>query len=202
MVEFISEEFIVDHEPWMKIPRFFDSKIVLTEKIDGTNGLIYINTKLDGEDYIQAGSRNRWLSLEDDNFGFAKWVNENKEELVSLLGPGYHYGEWWGQGIQRRYGMDRKVFSLFNVHRWKDLWDGYHICDVVPHLELNIGEFNPSEYEIDMCDDFDIAMKSAHDYFMDQSRAAGKYGVDFKTPEGFVIFHERSRQIFKVPINK
>ena len=34
------------------------------------------------------------------------------------LGPGRHFGEWWGAGIQRRYGQAEKRWSLFNVGRW------------------------------------------------------------------------------------
>lgn len=36
------------------------------------------------------------------------------------LGRGYHYGEWWGRGIQRGYGLKERRFSLFNVERWRD----------------------------------------------------------------------------------
>jgi hypothetical protein len=34
------------------------------------------------------------------------------------LGVGRHFGEWWGQGIQRKYDMAEKRWSLFNVSRW------------------------------------------------------------------------------------
>jgi len=87
--------------------------IVITEKIDGTNGLIYI----DENNEIYAGSRNRWLDEHADNHNFWHWVMDNKEELLKL-GPGYHYGEWWGKGINRGYGLEEKRFSLFNVGRW------------------------------------------------------------------------------------
>ena len=56
---------------------------------------------------------------------FAIWSSLNvvieksfsKVELMKL-GTGRHFGEWWGQGIQRKYGLDHKRFSLFNVARW------------------------------------------------------------------------------------
>lgn len=86
---------------------------VITEKIDGTNAQILI-----GEDgSIQAGSRTRWITPDDDNFGFAAWVAANADQL-RLLGPGRHFGEWWGAGIQRKYNQDEKRFSLFNTLRW------------------------------------------------------------------------------------
>ena len=86
---------------------------VITEKIDGTNGQIYI----DEDGLMLVGSRTRWITPSDDNFGFARWCHENYHKLIKL-GPGRHYGEWWGQGIQRKYGMTEKRFSLFNTLRW------------------------------------------------------------------------------------
>lgn len=102
---------------------------LITEKIDGTNGSVLILPLNDstppmtraisiaGGMAILAGSRNRWITPDDDNFGFAAWVRDNAEELLQL-GPGHHFGEWWGQGIQRNYGLTEKRFSLFNAARW------------------------------------------------------------------------------------
>lgn len=102
---------------WPKINRLHKMMCCITEKLDGTNACIYIP---EGGSVVLAGSRSRWITPEDDNYGFARWVQTNKDELASTLGPGRHYGEWWGNGIQRRYGLDRKVFTLFNALRWKD----------------------------------------------------------------------------------
>jgi len=89
--------------------------IIVTEKIDGTNAQIYITP--DGEMHV--GSRTRWITPENDNYGFAAWCRDHKEELLKL-GPGRHFGEWWGNGIQRGYGLPKgdKRLSLFNVTRW------------------------------------------------------------------------------------
>ena len=97
-----------------KIGRLF-RPIIITEKIDGTNGCIYIG--YDGEFCV--GSRTRWITPENDNHGFAAWAYYRKDELLAL-GPGRHFGEWWGSGIQRGYGLKNgeKRFSLFNVTRW------------------------------------------------------------------------------------
>lgn len=89
-------------------------EVIITEKIDGTNAQICISD--DGKTML-VGSRTRWITPEDDNHGFAKWAEAHREELLTL-GPGRHFGEWWGQGIQRNYGMKEKRFSLFNVQRW------------------------------------------------------------------------------------
>lgn len=88
---------------------------VVTEKIDGTNAQILITE--DGE--MLVGSRSRWITPADDNFGFAAWAMAHRDELLTL-GPGRHFGEWWGSGIQRGYGLPKgeKRWSLFNTLRW------------------------------------------------------------------------------------
>ena len=73
-----------------------ESMITITEKIHGTNAQIAID---DFGTEIYAGSRNRWVTPEDDNAGFANWVYPNKDALIKLLGPGRHYGEYYGSGI-------------------------------------------------------------------------------------------------------
>lgn len=90
-------------------------EMIVTEKIDGTNAQILITD--DGDMFT--GSRSRWITPEDDNFGFARWAQGNKEQLMKL-GAGKHFGEWWGAGIQRGYGLPKgeKRFSLFNALRW------------------------------------------------------------------------------------
>lgn len=90
-------------------------EVIITEKIDGTNAQILITE----EGRIFVGSRTRWITPQDDNFGFARWVQENQEEILKL-GAGRHFGEWWGSGIQRGYGLPKgeKRLSLFNVTRW------------------------------------------------------------------------------------
>lgn len=117
-----------------KIARL-NREIVITEKIDGTNAQIFIN-EAGG---LFAGSRTRWITPgKDDNYGFAGWVERNRKELLKL-GPGQYFGEWWGAGIQRRYGMTEKVFSLF---RQPEVLPS--CCRVVPVLLL--GSVLPSHY--------------------------------------------------------
>jgi hypothetical protein len=86
---------------------------IITEKLDGTNAQVLITE----DRQLFAGSRTRWVTPEQDNYGFAAWVQAHREELLQL-GPGRHFGEWWGQGIQRKYGLAEKRWSLFNVARW------------------------------------------------------------------------------------
>lgn len=103
-------------EPYGKTPRW-RSQIIVTEKIDGTNSLIEIPE--DPSLPLAVGSRNRWITpgKGTDNFGFAEWAYNN-EALLRRLGPGKHYGEWWGCGIGRGYALTERRWSLFQAHRW------------------------------------------------------------------------------------
>jgi len=146
---------------------------IITEKIDGTNAQILVTA--DGD--VFAGSRNRWLTLEDDNFGFARWVKEHEADLLAL-GEGRHFGEWWGSGIQRRYGLSEKRFSLFNTARWGE--SRPDCCRVVPVLFE--GEFST------------IAVDAA----LGGLRAYGSAAAPgFANPEGVVVYHAASKQLFK-----
>lgn len=120
-----------EFKAWPKIPRWENSRWVVTEKIDGTNACVVI----DALGNVSAQSRNRIITLQDDNFGFAEWVNTHKEELLSL-GEGHHYGEWWGLGIQRGYGQSEKIFSLFDFWREGDSLPS--CCRTVPVLGKTI----------------------------------------------------------------
>ena len=97
-----------------KIARF-SREVIVTEKIDGTNACIFIGEN--GE--FLTGSRTRWITTNTDNHGFSGWAYGHNEELMTL-GPGLHFGEWWGSGIQRGYNLPKgeKRFSLFNASRW------------------------------------------------------------------------------------
>lgn len=166
--------------PFPKISRW-SREVVVTEKIDGTNAQVFIDD-LGAE--IRAGSRSRWIAPGDDNFGFAGWVESNRDDLLKL-GPGAHFGEWWGAGIQRRYGLTEKRFSLFNVHRWGDAAVRPACCHVVPTLWRG-----PMDE-------------------MDANRILGNLNVGgsqaapgFMKPEGIVIFCVAGGQLFKKTIEK
>lgn len=99
---------------WPSIQRLSSELVTITEKIDGTNGVIYVAE--DGA--VTAGSRSNWLTPDKpDNHGFRAWVQTN-EGLLRHLGAGLHYGEWFGSGIQRRYGLPGKLFASFEW--WRD----------------------------------------------------------------------------------
>lgn len=106
----------VEFRAWPKIPRNKGGQVTITEKIDGTNACVIVRN---GE-LVGSQSRNRLIKPGDDHMGFAFWVSENAEELVSL-GDGYHYGEWAGPGIQKNpHMLEQKTFFLFNTFRPSD----------------------------------------------------------------------------------
>lgn len=170
----------MEFSPFPKIARL-SREVVVTEKIDGTNAQVYVNDDMTD---LVAGSRSRWITPEDDNFGFARWVQEHKEELLKL-GPGAHFGEWWGAGIQRRYGLNEKRWSLFNVHRWGDPASRPPCCHVVPVLWRGVFD----DFDPDQC---------LRDLAINGSSAA----PGFMKPEGIVIFHTAGGYLFKKTIEK
>lgn len=169
--------------------------VVITEKIDGTNGVVMID-----DHAMYVGSRSRWLARINadeivgaqldkkgrvvDNFGFAQWCFDNRAELFRL-GDGSHFGEWWGSGIQRGYGMTEKRWSLFNVSKWSDDAVRPACCHVVPTLYH--GEF-----------DTQAIMR-----VMDDLASKGSWAAPgFMKPEGVVIFHAQARVLFKKTFDK
>jgi hypothetical protein len=192
-----------------KIPRLFRD-ITITEKIDGTNGAIGIevysatglpfaeppaNAKLLRSDYgkvttvIYAQSRSRIITPgKNDNHGFAGWVWDNAWDLLGALGPGLHYGEWWGSGINRGYGLknDEKRFSLFNTKRWAKGMLGSDLpsFSVVPVLYE--GPF--SEWII-------------HQSLADLEDTGSAAAPGFMRPEGVIVYHHAGNNLFKATIH-
>lgn len=176
-------------------------EVIITEKIDGTNASIFIQNESletihnqpdviaissDGMYTMRAGSRTKWITpgKTTDNYGFATWAVANAEELFKL-GEGHHFGEWWGQGIQRGYGLKEKRFSLFNVARW----DGElrpSCCHVVPTLY---------KFTFDTFHHIDVALSNLKQY--GSSAAPG-----FMNPEGIVVYHVAAGVGFKKTIEK
>lgn len=173
---------------------------LITEKIDGTNAAVTIQAvEVDPEhpdhtvtDYycdpsgqvwaVRAQSRNQFIVPGRDNAGFAAWVREHSSELVAL-GEGRHYGEWWGQGIQRRYGLNEKRFSLFNAARWGDDSGNERpaCCHVVPVLYSG------------------VFTTDAVDEALETLRRDGSHAAPgFDRPEGVIVYQVASKTYGKV----
>ena len=136
---FYGESMTIEFKKWQKIQQFhnirkeinsvLDYKRTVGEdikhpvvtyrgkvKLDGTNAAIRI---VDG--VVAAQSRSRIVTPEDDNYGFAAFVETLKPWLANLayLPGGDHtiYGEWCGKGIQKRCSVSKcdRMFVVFSM---------------------------------------------------------------------------------------
>jgi hypothetical protein len=90
---------------------------------------------------LYAQSRNRIITPQDDQYGFAAWVNKNREALIPSADDiaDYEidefdktviYGEWCGKGIQRGAAISRIERSWF-------IFDAFNIKDGVRSIADN-----------------------------------------------------------------
>ena len=106
-----------------EVEDILDGNVYIFYKIDGTNGSVW----WDNDKGIQAGSRNRVLSLDNDNAGFCAFVygdspllpfyfNEENRHLIL-------YGEWLVPHSLKTYRDDAwREFYVF------DVWDTENEC--------------------------------------------------------------------------
>lgn len=171
---------MTEFRPFQKIPRL-NRDCVITEKIDGTNGCICITEHGD----FRVGSRNRWITPFDDNYGFADWAYQHAGDLIADLGVGTHFGEWWGKGIQRSYGLKERRFSLFNTSRWGGDNPTPRHCHVVPVLYR--GPF----------------LTSVTSECLERLKVLGSAAAPgHMTPEGIIVYHIAANAYFKATIHK
>lgn len=172
---------MIEFTPFGKIVRL-SRACTITEKIDGTNAQIEIT---EAGDFL-TGSRTQWIYPEKtkDNYGFSQWAHDNKSELMKL-GVGKHYGEWWGHGIQRNYGLPVKKFSLFNTKRWLDESTRPACCSVVPIIFEGI---------------FDTFIING---LLSKMREEGSIAAPgFMRPEGIIVYHSVGEIYFKKTLEK
>lgn len=192
-----------------KIPRY-SRDCIITCKIDGTNACVVVPH--DPTLPVLAQSRTRLLTVHNDNYGFCNWVTENAD-MLRRLGPGRHFGEWWGSGINRNYGQEVGVrhFSLFNVNRWDQIiWNSHQAW--LQEIENRKAESQKREPKNIMktfmpppdccrvvpvvingpfCDD---TVEGALSILREHGSLAAP---GFMNPEGIVIYHEASGYLFK-----
>jgi hypothetical protein len=171
---------MITFEGFPKVSRL-TREMIITEKIDGTSAQVIV----DEDGNVGAASRTRLITPADDNYGFAKWVDANKDELREKLGIGRHFGEWWGAGIRRKYGQTTKRFSLFNVSLWEDPTVRPVCCDVVPVLYR--GPFDTQVI----------------DEILRLLPVGGSIAAPgFMKPEGVVVYHVAGGVLFKKTIER
>lgn len=208
--EFEGSEPVFTFTRWSKTPRLF-RPVVVTEKIDGTNAAVLVKELTeavhvdesvivivmtdDGRFWaVGAQSRNRVITTAQDNQGFAKWVESNAESLVTDLGPGIHFGEFWGHKIGRGYGLpagDRR-FSLFNPATTPVQWTDRDVPDLTVDGKTwrtpGLGTV-PVLYE----GEFDTnAIGLVLDLLRDTGSAAAP---GYTNPEGVIVYHTHAGRI-------
>lgn len=116
----------------------FSPKLIFkgTVKAHGTNASVLITN--DGIQYPQ--SRSNILTIENDNYGFAKWHCDNTDAFTNfkkLINFNFTntidrsiviYGEWCGKGIQKGVAISEceKFFYVFGVKVLNGDMDGTH----------------------------------------------------------------------------
>lgn len=141
---------------------------------------------------IGAQSRNRLLAIGygsgSDNMGFAAWVQENAAALTRTLGPGRHFGEWWGHGIQRGYGLEKgdKRFSLFNTHRF----------GTVDFPEMGL----PNVAIVPVLRRYTFSSEVVNEALDNLVEFGSVAAPGFMKPEGVVVYHTAANKVFKALI--
>jgi hypothetical protein len=162
-----SNNIINDFLKYQHIERFNTSEVENIEfgkcyifpKIDGTNASIWL-----GEDNnVQTGSRNRHLTIEDDNAGFTKWAVTQPNILEYLKEHPTHrlYGEWLVPHTLRTY---------------KDsAWKNFYVFDVIAVEEdtlryLTYEEYKPllEKYNINYIPTISIITNGTYEQFIKQ----------------------------------
>lgn len=191
---------------WRKI------NLIGTVKIHGTNSSVGLDLK-DNSLFYQ--SRNRVLSLDDDNYDFAKYIEDNKAEFLKIFDEIKNkintekydsiiiYGELAGKGIQNKVAVSQidrffAPFSIVGVNK-----------DTVDELDvkLSINEsirFYPVEtfgvYNVHLdLDNVYLAQQEIKDLTINVENECpvGKYFGVSGTGEGIVFTDETKQHSFK-----
>lgn len=191
---------------WRKI------NLIGTVKIHGTNSSVGLDLK-DNSLFYQ--SRNRVLSLDDDNYDFAKYIEDNKSEFLKIFDEIKNkintekydsiiiYGELAGKGIQNKVAVSQidrffAPFSIVGVNK-----------DTVDELDvkLSINEsirFYPVEtfgiYNVQLdLDNVHLAQQEIKDLTIsvENECPVGKYFGVSGTGEGIVFTDETKQYSFK-----
>jgi hypothetical protein len=142
------------YDETIKIPTLY---VVGTEKLHGTNASIVLNNN-----EIKAQSKTNIIDIENDNAGFAFYVEKNKEYFKNLLKSLSEknnidlknnsivlYGEWCGKGIQKRMAINEldKMFVVFGL-KVKPIDNTSYWIDFSEVRNHDIRLFNIKDYKI------------------------------------------------------
>lgn len=178
-------------------------KCYVFPKLDGTNAQLWWN------DGLQAGSRNRQLSVDNDNAGFYQWALD-QGEILSFMEQHKTirlYGEWLVPHTLKTYldnaWRDFYVFDVydeincryFSYEEYKETLDEYHINYIPPLCVIK----NPTDETLFRCLD-------KNDYLIKDNEGVGEGIViknyDFKNQFGRTVWAKIVRTEFKVKNQK
>ena len=127
-------------------------------KIDGTNASVWLD---DGK--LQAGSRRRHLTLDNDNAGFYQWVSQQQSIIDYLKANPTHrlFGEWLVPHSLRTYR--------------DEAWNRFYVFDVAEDIDgvmtyLHYNEYQPllEEYAIDYITPISIVINPSYEQLINQ----------------------------------
>ena len=82
-------------------------------KLHGTNAAVQVTP----EGTLECQSRERVIRPDDDNHGFARWVDTHRDAWLRAIMPGtVVFGEWAGPGIMKNVAVSKvteKIFAVF-----------------------------------------------------------------------------------------
>lgn len=183
----------MEFKKYMHIEKFGNSEVENIEigtcyvfpKIDGTNASVWYKKNEKEPHEFCAGSRNRQLSIDNDNAGFFNWVvnQENIKKFLVDFPKLRLYGEWLVPHSLKTYRDDAwrnfYVFDVVNEYgkylpydEYKVLLDGYNI-DYIPPIKI----IKNGSYE-----DFVFQMNNNNNFLIEDGKGMGE-GVVLKNYE-------------------
>ena len=128
--------------------------VIIQPKLDGSGGQVSYNKKT-GE--LITGSRRRFLTPEDDNQGFAKHIQDNKEKYLNFFKENPTltlYGEWLVNGTIKHYEPKAlHKFYVFDVMNGNEYIPYNSYVDTLKHFGIDyvpvmVELGNPTEDEV------------------------------------------------------
>lgn len=186
-----------------------------TVKIHGTNASV----RLDADGSYHAQSRERVLTLTQDNAGFYIYANQHKDFFAGLMQPYLKdndsvviYGEWAGKGVQKGVAVSEldKKFFIFGVRTVKGEETEWYPVDSIDGLDQELKDFSAYRITTFPVWKFDIDFNNPHsvqNQLVDLCNAVenecpvGKFFGVSGVGEGIVLTHispEYGRITFKV----
>lgn len=156
-------------------------------KLHGTNAAVQVHE--DGQ--VIAQSRTNILSIQNDNAGFARWVESQKEAWLEAKGF-IVYGEWAGPGIQKGVAISeipKKVFVVFAARPM----NGSDTLVIEPSQLIGLVEYIPDVYVLPWYDHtIDIDWRQSDEDLTKSTTEINKWVLSVETSDPWV------RDTFKV----